>query len=238
MNLPKTTARTAGLLYLIVVLTGIFSLAYVPARLIVWNDAAKTVQNIVANEQLFRLGIASSIVCYATFLLLPLVLYRLLKPVQLNYARLMVILAIVSVPISLLNLQHKFSALSLVKGAAFLNAFDTKQLQAQVMFHLKTYNSGILIAQLFWGLWLFPFGYLVYKSNFLPKILGILLMLGCVGYVIDLFATICVPGYNETIIADYITRPAALGEIGTCLWLLIVGIRNKDLAQTPNSKAA
>ncbi|RYD71243.1 MAG: DUF4386 family protein, partial [Sphingobacteriales bacterium] len=105
----KKTARIAGMVYLVVVLTGIFSLAYVPSKLIVWDNAVISFQNIKSNIMLFKLGMVSSLVCYLFFLLLPLVLYRLLKPVHSTLAKLMVVLAIVSVPISFINIQNKFA---------------------------------------------------------------------------------------------------------------------------------
>ncbi|CAC9975669.1 hypothetical protein FLAPXU55_03385 [Flavobacterium panici] len=112
----RNTGRIAGLLYLVVVVTGIFSLGYVPSKLIVWSDAAATFTNIANSEFLFRLGIVSGLICYTFFLFLPLVLYRLLKPVHKTYAIYMVILAIVSVPISFINMQNKFAVLSIINS--------------------------------------------------------------------------------------------------------------------------
>jgi hypothetical protein len=220
---PRPTARLAGLLYLMVVLTGIFSLAYVPGQLINWKDAAATTQNIIAHETLFRAGILSSMLCYTAFLLLPLVLYRLLHQVNNTAAILMVALTVVSVPISIINLQHKWAVLSLIEtntGQPPLN------IAAQVMQALTAYDHGILLVSLFWGLWLMPFGFLVYRSGFLPKILGILLMLGCVGYLTNLCGHTLWPNYDQLGISQYISLPASLGEIGTCLWLLIAGVKN------------
>lgn len=220
----KTTARTAGLLYLIVVVTGIFSLAYVPSQITAQGDAATTVSNIMASEPLFRLGIVAGLICYTTFLLLPFALYKLLSPVGKHAAVLMVAFAVVSVPISFVNMLNKLDILSLLSGAGYLQAFTTDQLQAQVMLSLDAYGNGLLVSKIFWGLWLLPFGYLVYKSGFLPRILGILLMMGCFSYLIDFFGRALFPVYTETAIASFVTLPAAFGEIGTCLWLLIVGV--------------
>ena len=228
--MQKKTARLAGLIYLIIILTGIFSLAYVPSKLIVWNDASQTFHNISSSKQLFRLGIASSMLCYIAFLILPLVLYKLLHSINETYAKLMVAFVVVSVPISFINLQNKFAVLTLVDGTRYLTTYDLQQLQSQVMTYLDTYNSGILIAQIFWGLWLFPFGYLVYKSNFLPKLLGILLMMGCVGYLISTFGEIVISNFDKYSISRFVTLPSSIGEIGVCLWLLIFGI--KDRANT------
>lgn len=227
MTTKNKIARLAGFLYLIVVLTGLFSLMYVPSKLIVWENPALTFQNISSSSQLFRLGIASSMLCYIAFLLLPLVLYQLLKDVNKNYAKLMVIFALISVPISFFNLENKFSVLTVVEGAEYVKSFDKKFLEALVMQFLDNYDSGILIVQVFWGLWLLPFGYLVYQSGFLPKILGIFLMLGCWGYLINVFGRISIPDFSTYAVSKLITIPASIGEIGTCLWLLIIGVRNK-----------
>ena len=225
MEVSKKTARTAGALYLIVVATMMFSLGYVPSQIDAPGNAAATFNNIVAHESLFRLGIVSGLVGYIAFLLLPLALYKLLHDVNRNAALLMVAFAVVSVPISFVNMLHKYDVLSLLSGAEYLRAFTAEQLHVQAMLSLDAYSNGILVSKIFWGLWLLPFGYLVFKSGFLPRILGILLMLGCFGYLADFLGRSLVPGYTETVIARFITLPASLGEIGTCLWLLVVGIR-------------
>lgn len=220
-------ARLAGAIYLIVVLTGMFSLAYVPSQLIFWGDAAKTLQHITSSQQLYRMGIASSMICYLAFTLLPIVLYKLLRQVDENYAKAMVIFALISVPISLLNLQHKFDVLSLITNANYLKDLSTQQLESRVLLSLESYDSGILIVQLFWGLWLLPFGYLVYHSKILPKILGIFLIIGCFGYLINVLGRTTFPNYGEFGFAKYVTLPASIGEIGICLWLIIMGAKTK-----------
>jgi len=226
MNTPtRKIARTAGLLYLIVVLTGIFSLAYVPAQTIVSGDIAKTAAGIMASEMLFRMGIVAGFVCYTAFLVLPLVLYRLLSPIDKNAAVLMVVLAVASVPLSFVNMLHKLDVLSLLNGAGYSTAFTTDQLHAQVRLALDQYRNGLLVNKIFWGLWLLPFGYLVFRSGMLPRFLGVLLTLGCLGYLVDFFGQALFSGYKDTALASYVRLPATVGEIGTCLWLLIIGAR-------------
>ncbi|MBB6502424.1 DUF4386 domain-containing protein [Pedobacter cryoconitis] len=228
MGSNKKTARIAGLLYLIVILTGTFNLGYVPDKLIVWGNAAATFKNITDSEMLFRLGILSGLICYLAFLLLPFVLYQLLKQVNKTSAILMVILSAVSVPISLVNTLNKFAVLNLLSKSDYLKVFEIEKLQSQVMLYLHSYENGNQIASIFWGLWLLPFGYLVCKSGFLPKFLGILLMIGCFGYLINFTGGFLFKdSYNKTIISDYVTLPASLGEVGTCLWLLIMGVKEK-----------
>ncbi len=230
MDSNKKTARIAGAVYLVLIVSGIFSLVYVPSQLIVGDDASATVANIIASELLFRLSIVSGLICFIAFLVLPLVLYELLKPINKTYALLMVVFAVVSVPISLVNMGNKLAVLSLVSEADYLRDFEASQVEAQVMLYLDLYGNGNLIAHLFWGLWLLPFGYLVFKSEFLPKILGRLLMVGCFGYLIDFLGYFLFPSYGDTIIPTLVGLPSSFGEIGICLWLLIAGIREKKPA--------
>lgn len=230
MDSNKKTARIAGLLYLIVVLTGIFNLMYVPSKLIVWDNASVTFNNILESETLFRLGIVAGIICYTAFLILPIVLYKLLNQVNKTYAIGMVALAVISVPLSLVNLLNKVNVLTLIDKAQYLQVIEADDLQAQVLLYLDFYNNGIEIASVFWGLWLLPFGYLVFKSGFLPKILGICLMAGCFGYLTNFIGGFLFQNYAGLGIARFVTLPASIGEIGICLWLLIIGIKDK---QTP-----
>jgi Domain of unknown function (DUF4386) len=232
MDSNKNIARTAGLFYLIVVITGIFNLLYVPSKLIVWNDAAITFNNIVSNETLFRLGIVAGIICYIAFLFLPLVLYKLLSPVNKTVAISMVALAVVSVPISLINLNNKMAVLTFIGKFNYLNAFQLSELNTQVMLSLEYYNNGIEILTILWGLWLLPFGYLVFKSGFLPKVLGIFLMIGCFGYLINFVGGFLFSGYADLGVASFISIPGSIGEIGICLWLLILGAKEKSVSKT------
>lgn len=221
----KRTARISGALYLILKVSGIFSLLYVPSELIVWEDPETTVENIKASEHLFRLGILSGLLCFTCFIFLPLTLYKLLKGVNEAQAVLMVVLAIVSVPISYIGITYQVDVLTLINDSEFLKVFTAEGLQARVILLLKSSNNGNLVAHVFWGLWLFPFGYLVYKSGFLPKFFGIMLMLGCFGYLIDFVGYFLYGDYGQTLVATVVGLPAAIGEIGICLWLLIVGVK-------------
>ncbi|MCL6266889.1 DUF4386 domain-containing protein [Flagellimonas myxillae] len=225
MGVNQKTARLAGLIYFLIAITGIFSLMYVPSQLLVWDNPAETIENLKSSEFLFRLEILGELLCYLFFVILPLVLYKLFKDINKNVAVLMVVLVLMSVPISMGSVVHKFDVLSLLGEAGFLDVYNTAQIETQVMQAFQSYFKGILISQIFWGLWLFPFGYLVFKSGFLPKILGLFLMVGSVGYFIDFMGRVLCPDYNSLWISDYITIPASIGELGTCLWLLIMGIK-------------
>jgi hypothetical protein len=216
MNSINRTARIAGLLYLMNVPLGIFGTLYVSSRLIVSGDAATTAKNLIASESLFRLGIVSNLLATIVMILVVLVLYRLLKPVNKTIALLMVMFVLIGAPISMLNKLNQFAVLFL-SGADYLTVFTTEQLQALVTLFLRLHNRGSNIAFIFWGLWLFPLGYLVFKSGFLPRILGILLMIACCGYVIDSFAILLGSHVG-------ISMFAALGEVLFLLWLLIKGV--------------
>ena len=224
----NSTARLAGFIYLLLVLSGIFYLLYVPSQYIVSGDAASTVNNIIESEFLFRSGIAVGVLSNIFYLVLPFVLFDLFKDVNRNCAVLMVVLSAVSVPFSLFNMVDKVNVLTLLSGAQYLDPFSMEQIQVQVMLLLKSYSNGIQLIQIFWGLWLFPFGFLAFKSGYIPKILGISLMLGCFGYLIFFFGKLLFP---DVTIPSFVSWPSSFGEIGTCLWLLVMGIKDKQLKE-------
>lgn len=214
--------RVAGALYLVVVLAGMFCLAYVPSKL------GATLADAAAHADLFRGGIAAFLIMQVAFLLLPLALYRVFADVDRGAAVLMVALAAASVPIGLVAVTHRMEALLLLQEAG-ANA------EAAFALCLQRYGHGLRIASLFWGLWLLPFGWLVLRSGRLPRVLGVLLMLGGVGYVVQVFGGLA-PGFAESALARYARMPAAFGEIGSCLWLLVFGARagRTGASQTSN----
>ncbi|MGH8061603.1 MAG: DUF4386 domain-containing protein [Pseudoxanthomonas sp.] len=237
MAMTSGTGRLAGLLYLIVVATGIFSLAYVPGQLVVADDPQATMTKIVASQQLFRQGIAAFLVMQVAFLLLPFALYPLLESAGRRAATLMVVLAVTSVPLGLSALVHRLDLLSLLADPVVSRMLDPGHVRAEVVLSLEAYRNGLHVTKLFWGLWLLPFGWLVFESRRLPRVLGVLLMLGCFGYVLQVFGDLLIPGYADSAIASYVPLPAAVGEIGTCLWLLIFGAR-RPLAKGPDEASA
>ena len=224
-NSVNRTARVAGFLYLLVFPFAIFSLI-VRAKLIVHGDAAATASNIMASEGLFRGGIVAWLVSQTIFIFLLMALYKLLKPVNWNVALHMVVLLLVGVPIALINELNQFAALLLLSGADYLTAIEAGQLHARVMFHLNLHEYGIYIAQIFWGLWLLPLGYLVLKSGFLPRILGVLLMIGCFGHLIDVVAAVGVSSFEVRV-----SQFTSIGEFLLPLWLVVKGV-NVDRWET------
>ena len=220
------TGRTAGALYLIVVVTGFFSLVYVPGHLNLAGDAQEVARNITADDSLYRLGILSWLVNQVAFVLLPLAFYRLFGAVHRDAAVAMVALVLVSVPISLVAAVDRLDALSAIASEPQLRAIAPQFRQALMLESLSAYRNAILIAQLFWGLWLLPLGYLVVKSGMVPKVLGVLLMLGCVGYLVEVAGDLLFMGYRATPLRWLVTLPGAVGEIGLCIWLLVRGARH------------
>lgn len=230
MATERAVSRWAGAVYLVVVVTGTFCLGYVPGRINVPGQPMETLANIAAHPALFQAGIAAHMVEQVAFLALPLVLFGLLQRVHRGAAVAMVALAVVSVPISLVAVTHQLDALSVLTEPRFNQALPATQVQGLALLSLRGYDHALFMARLFWGLWLLPFGYLVLKSRALPRVLGGLLMLGGVGYAVDVFGELLVPGYTHTRVSDYATLPASIGEIGICLWLLVVGMRRADSA--------
>jgi Domain of unknown function (DUF4386) len=227
MSAIKNPGRFAGLLYLVTSVFGFFAMGYVPSKLIVHGDAAATAHNISASETLFRLGIASQLIGMAGFIFVALALYELLKDVDQRQAALMVILIVVSIPIAFLNEVNSMAALVLVRGADFLSVFENPQREALAMLFLNLHGRGLVFAELFWGLWLLPLGGLVYKSRFLPRFLGVWLVLAGFGWVILCFTGIILPQYVDKLNTYF--QPAILGEIAFMLWLVIKGGKPRQM---------
>ena len=211
------TARLAGWLYLALMPFGFFGIIYVPSVLVVSGDAATTARNIVVSEWLIRSGTVSHLISQVVFIFLVLALYRLFKPVNRDHAVLMVVLALPAVPIAFLSEVNHLAVLRLLANADD-GAFTASQLQAQAMLFLDMRQNGILLALIFWGLWLIPLGILVFKSGFLPKLLGVLLVIAGAGYVIDSGMQLLSPGLAT------ISQFTFVGEVLFTLWLLIKGV--------------
>jgi len=229
MNSTKKQARVAGLLYLLMGITAPIGLIYVPAKLIVPGNATATAAHIRASESLLRIGIASELFHQIIYIFLVLALYRLFKAVDEKQATLMVILgALVSVPIVFLNVLNEFAALVFAKGADFLSVFETRQLDALALLFLRLHGQGLAVVSIFWGLWLFPFGFLVIRSGFIPRVLGVLLMIAGLGYLISTSTSLLLPAYGHLV--DRFAMVLELGELPIIFWLLIWGAKEQPSA--------
>ncbi len=217
------TARVAGVLYLLVVLTGMFVLIYVPGRLFVRGDSAATASSILAHESLFRGYIVVGLVSELLFMALAVALYRLLKEVNQQHAAIMVMLVLMTAPLAFAGTANHVATLAFLRGAESLTVFDKPQRDAVAMLLFNVDKEGALVAQIFWGLWLLPLGLLVFRSGFLPRILGGWLVINGVAYVAISLTGLLSPQRVETV--SRIAIPALLGELAFTLWLLVVGAK-------------
>ena len=229
MNSTKKAARVAGVLYLLTSIPGAFSLLYVPSHFIVSENPAATADKIAASELVFRFGIICELTGFIGFIFVVGALYRLLCVVNKWQASLMVTLLIVSLPISLLNVLNEFAALILVRGGGFLTVFDKPQREAMAMLFLNLHFQGFMVAQLFWGLWLIPFGILVFKSGFLPRILGVLLVIACFGYLVN---SLIAFGVLPSVVVSRVVGQLTICELPTIFWLAIMGAKDQPLAES------
>jgi hypothetical protein len=223
MHPTVKAARIAGAVYLSMVLTAPFSLIYVPGKLIVRGNAAATADNILAHETMFRLSILGDLVGQVIFICLAIALYRLLSGINKTWAGLMVAFVLVSAAVGFLNTLNNIAALLLFRGGEFLAVFDKAQRDALGMLFIRLHTQGIFIDEIFWGLWLFPFGLLVFRSGFLPRFLGVWLMINCFGYLVLSVTALFFPEYYEA--AFRYSQPVLFGELAIMLWLLIKGAK-------------
>jgi Domain of unknown function (DUF4386) len=219
------TARIAGSLYLAFI--GFTLLAeVVRSRLIVFGDATATANNIMASQWLFRAGFVSELLSALFFLSAAWALYAVLKSVNNNLALLFLLLNLCGVAVESLNMLNQFAALQILSGATYLNVFQGGQLQALAMSSLYSYTDGFMIAQIFYGAWLLPLGYLVYRSGLLPRILGVLLIIDFFGVLIWFFQFFLLPGYA------WVSYPGLaasfVAEFSLAVWLLIKGVRDRQ----------
>ena len=219
----------AGFLYFIYFVLHIFADVLGRSKIIIFGDAAATAQNIMASGWQFRIGIISDLLAAVFFLLAAWALYGLLKPVNKNIALLFLLLNLGGVAIQCFSDLFLFASQLNLNGADYLKVFQADQLQALAMFSLYLYKNGFMIAQLFYGAWLFPLGYLVFKSGFLPRILGILLMIHSVFWLMTFLQFFLFPNFDAII---YISYPLGfIAEFGLCLWLLIMGTKDQKQPQ-------
>ena len=229
---PRRDARIAGIWYAVVAVLSALGMLYADARLYVPGDAAATASRILAEQWLYRLGIASTLAGQVCQVFVGLAFYRLFKRVDRALARTLLALVVAMVPVAFLNMLNKFAPLILLGDSAYMKAFEPGQLNALAMLFIELQRYGTFITEVFWGLWLLPLGLLVYKSGFLPRVFGVLLFINCAAYVADFLLAIIWPGVRASV-APIVNALSAVGEIPLLLWLLIRGARN-----TPRNAAA
>jgi Domain of unknown function (DUF4386) len=237
MTALSKNARVAGLLYILASAVGVVRLLYIPKALIVHGNAAATANNIAAHELFFRLGIVSYLVASVLFIFVTVALYQLLKGVDQGLAMLMVILgSLMPVPIFFVNIVTDAAALLFARGGEFLSVFDKPQRDAFTMLFLNLHHQLDLANAIFWGLWLLPFGLLVYRSRFLPRFLGVWLMVGCFAYLAFSFTGFLLPGHEDKVFTY--GQPFMWGELATMLWLAILGAKEQRLPLSASTAGA
>ncbi len=218
-------ARFAGFGLLLMFILAIFANFFVLESLIIPGDAARTANNIIANELLFRFGISSFIIVLILDVLVAWALYILLKPINKGLALLAALFRLIYTAIFGVALYNFLSVLQLLSGANYLKVFETDQLHAQVMLFINAFSNGWVIGLVFFGFHLFVVGYLIFKSGFMPRIIGILLIMASIGYLIDSFAKVLLSNYTdyETIFILIVAVPGVVGEVSLAMWLLFKG---------------
>ena len=229
MKINNKMARITGALYLLYIVSHVFADVIGRSQLIVWGDAASTVQNIVAAMGQFRIGYVSDLLAALLFLLAAWALYRLLKPVNQNIALLFLLLNLVGVAIQSFSDLFLIASALLLRDAGYGQLFPADQLQAFVLLFLDLHRHGLMMAQLFYAAWLFPLGYLVFKSVFLPKLLGILLMIHCATWLLTFLQFFLFPGLSAI---TYVSYPLGfIAEFGLSLWLLMKGVKDDNKSE-------
>lgn len=227
MTSTTNPGRFAGLLYVVASVPGFFALMYVPNKLIVHGNAAATADNIGAHPTLFRSGIAADLIGQVIFIFVALALYNLFQDVNQRQAMLMLVFILTSIPIAFVNEVNSVGALVSAQGPDFLAIFSKPERDALVRLFLNLRGSGFEIAGILWGLWLFPLGMLVYRSGFLPRFLGVMLMVGTFAYLANSFAYLVLPQYQDAV--SRVADPLQAVEVVFMLWLLVMGAKPKLL---------
>jgi uncharacterized protein DUF4386 len=227
MHPTDKAARVAGAIYLSLVATGPFTLLYLPDKIIVRGNATATAGNILAHEMLFRVGIVAELVGAVIFVCLGVALYRLLSGINKTQVSLMLSFVLVSSTVGFVNTLNNIAALMLARGDDFLAIFEKPQRDGLAMLFVRLHGQGNGINEMFWGLWLLPLAWLVYKSRFLPRFLGVWLALGGFAYVILCVTSILAPQYQGRLFSFF--QPAFFGELAFMLWLLVKGAKVRPL---------
>lgn len=233
MGANKLTARIAGVIYLLFVFVGIFSLMYVAGKVTAKGNAAETAANLLAHQTLIRIDLAVGLISTLIFLLAAFTLYQLLKDTNRQHALLMLILVLVQLPTGYVSKLLQYGALELVRGAGILSSVDqtSRETLAMVFVHLN--SKGLVLSEFFWGVWLFPLAVLVYRSGFLPRFVGVWLFINGIAYIVMCMMNLFVPQYTDAVFK--IAFPAMLGEVALTVALLYTGFRSKAFSESPRA---
>jgi len=229
MTSPRRLARIAGVLYLLVGIFGGFAEGYVEPKMYVAGNAAATAANVVGNSGLVRLGVVADLVDGTVFVFLAMTLYVLLKHVDKGVARAMLILVALATAVTCIVAVFEFEGLRVATDPSYATALGAAGSNALVMLLLDTQHYGLLVGQIFFGLWLAPLGYLAYRSGMFPKALGVLLVVGTGCYIVDMLAAFLVPDLGRAI-HTFVVIPSAIAELSMVGYLLVVGVKTPKSA--------
>lgn len=232
----KKTARIVFLFWALYAVPAIFSLQYVRPKLIVFGDAATTVNNIMAHEFLFRMGIVSHLFAQVFLLLFGMTVVRLFQGVNKTWATIFWTSILMTVAITVVNTLNYVAPLVVLSKADYLNVFQQEQLHAIVMIFLRLSNFGQALYEIFWGSYLFAFGLLIIKSRFIPRILGMLMIVGSIGFPINTFTKLLVPEFYPAMFTQMTMLFSGLGVVPTLFWILIMGVKEQQLITELNAK--
>ncbi|MDH5637065.1 MAG: DUF4386 domain-containing protein [Nitrospinota bacterium] len=224
---PLIYTRVAGIIFLILLVCGPFSMMYVPTTLIVPEDATATAKNIIASKTLFRMGIISDTIIFLSEVVMVVMLYALFKSVSVAGSMIAAFFRLAMAVIQGSNLLLHFAVMSLLSGVSYLAVFNEDQLSALVMLLLEVHDHGAYIWEAFFGLHCLALGYLIYKSGFFPPALGVLMTIASLGYMTDSLGNMLFPG-NKGLLAGIVSVTAIIGEIPFFLWLLIKGVNEEQ----------
>jgi len=219
---PRLWARMVGAFYLITIIMGVFAEVFVRGALVVRDDAAATATNILAHELLYRFGLAADLIMLVSYIAVTLLFYDLFKPVGRSLSLLAAFFSLVGIAVLAVNSLNHLAPMIFLSGAHYLSVFETNQLQALALMSLKMHSRGYSISGVFFGIYCVLIGYLVFKSGFLPRILGGLMVIGGVGYLTDSFAIFLSP--TLAVRLPDITVLGGIAELSLCLWLMVMGV--------------
>jgi hypothetical protein len=237
MSSARNPGRVAGFWYLLLAVLGPLRLMYIPNKLFVTGNAAATVNNIAAHEWLFRFGIVADLACAVILIFLVMAFYRLFKQVDQHLAVLVVIFGgVMPAVIDFVGVVSDLATLMVVRGANFLSVFEKPRQDALAMLFLHLRDHQNTAAEILWGVWLLPLAVLVYKSSFLPRFLGVWLVVNGIAYVILSLTGVLWPQYQGDVFTY--AQPAYFGEVALVLWLVVKGARPPALAAEASSSVA
>ena len=219
---PRLLARIAGAFYLLTIVMGVFAEVFVRGTLVVRDDAAATATNILAHEPLYRFGLATDLTMIACYIAVTLLFYGLFKPVSRSLSLLAAFFSLVGIAVLAVNSLNHLAPLVFLGSAHYLSAFETTQLQALALMSLKMHARGYTIAVVFFGVYCLMIGYFVFRSGFLPRILGVLMAIGGLSYLTNSFAIFLLPTLAARL--PDIMVLGVIAELSLCLWLMVVGV--------------